>query len=366
MGITYYDTGTATLSVGSKTMTGQGTLWAGWVKPGDQVMPEEGTNNVVDVVVSNTEITLLKQYRGVAQAARPYTIMRTPDVVFTESLARTVLQGISGSALLALSDLVAATRKGIRFGATGSAETFPLEDFALTFLDDPDAISVLRTLGLNSLFGQTSAPLRLRGGGDQIETGHINQSGYGGAIGVEAASGQPYLVFFGGAGSTANTYRTRGFQGIGILGKTNGSLDFISVPALNADNQTAVAIAGIDASGMLRIAGEPVIDSLWTAAGGYIRFAKGIQICFVRASCSLNSNSFQTFSYPAAFSTSAQIGLGHGLAQASTSGDNGAWWDGGSRITLHNVGTTQGAMLYRGPLAATYGYVYITATGFWR
>jgi len=143
MGITYYDTGTATLAVGSKTMTGQGTLWSGWVKPGDQVMPEEGTNNVVDVVVSNTEITLLKPYRGVAQAARPYTIMRTPDVVFTESLARQVLQKVSDSTLVALAGIPPAPNKLPYLDGTSAAATVDFKAWARSFLGLPAAADKL-------------------------------------------------------------------------------------------------------------------------------------------------------------------------------------------------------------------------------
>ncbi len=155
MGITYYDTGTATLSVGSKTMTGQGTLWAGWVKPGDQVIPQEGTSGVVDAVVSNTEITLKNPYRGVAQAAQPYTIMRTPDVVFTESLARQVLQKVNDSSLVALAGLLPAARRGVRFDATANAETFPFSDKAVSLLGQNDE-AAMRTF-LNVAPKQSSA-----------------------------------------------------------------------------------------------------------------------------------------------------------------------------------------------------------------
>lgn len=138
MAIPYYITGTATLTVGSTTMTGQGTLWQGWVKPGDAVIAQEGTYNVVASVDSNTQITLLRPFRGVAQAAQPYIIMRTPDDVFTQTIARQVLQQVNDSLLVALAGMPPAARRGFRLDANAIAETFPFSDKAVSLLGQND------------------------------------------------------------------------------------------------------------------------------------------------------------------------------------------------------------------------------------
>ncbi|WP_144223595.1 hypothetical protein [Mesorhizobium amorphae] len=134
MAIPYYIIGTATLTVGSTIMTGQGTLWLGWVKPGDAVVPQEGTYNVVVSVDSNTQITLLRPFRGVAQAAQPYIIMRTPDDVFTQTLTRQLLQTVSDSTLAALAGIPPAPNKLPYLDGSAAAATVDFKAWARSFL----------------------------------------------------------------------------------------------------------------------------------------------------------------------------------------------------------------------------------------
>ncbi|HEV2502319.1 MAG TPA: hypothetical protein VGV39_04555 [Mesorhizobium sp.] len=134
MAIPYYIIGTATLTVGSTIMTGQGTLWQGWVKPGDAVIAQEGTYNVVVSVDSNTQITLLRPFRGVAQAGQPYIIMRTPDDVFTQTLTRQLLQTVSDSTLAALAGIPPAPNKLPYLDGSGAAATVDFKAWARSFL----------------------------------------------------------------------------------------------------------------------------------------------------------------------------------------------------------------------------------------
>lgn len=133
-----YNIGTATLTAGSATMTGQGTLWLGNVREGDQVIGYAGGTAIVGAVNSNTQITLTRPWRGAAQAAAVYEIVYTSDDVFAQALGRQVLQKISGSALMGLTDAVAAPRKGIRFDATSAASLFDMSDKAVSLLGEAD------------------------------------------------------------------------------------------------------------------------------------------------------------------------------------------------------------------------------------
>ncbi|QAZ46154.1 pyocin knob domain-containing protein [Mesorhizobium sp. Pch-S] len=329
MGITYYDTGAATLSVGSKTMTGQGTLWAGWVKPGDQVMPEEGTNNVVDVVVSNTEITLLKPYHGVAQAARPYTIMRTPDVVFTESLARKVLQDISSSPLVALAGLPAVSRSLIGFGPTQVAETVPLSDKVKAFLatiPSDDVVSLLAAANFASIRNSLNVAPK-QSAIDDATAGAgltVGAFGLGGVIGLSIPLNDYNKALRSGiyAGSGASA----------VNGPPNGAA-YGPMLVMARASTVVTQMAGFgDTVGSaftlyLRHTGDG--GATWTpwrpivpekganSSGFYSRFADGTQICWMQdltfgpittAAGSIYSGAAeQTFSFPAAFASAGQI-----------------------------------------------------------
>lgn len=126
-----YNFGTATLTNGSAAMVGQGTLWLGNVRPGDQVVSYTGQTAIVGTVDSNTSITLARAYRGASQTAQAYEILYTPDDPFTQQLAREVLQAISTSALVKLGGVTPAARKLVRFDANANAALSDLSDFGL-------------------------------------------------------------------------------------------------------------------------------------------------------------------------------------------------------------------------------------------
>lgn len=102
---------------------------------------------------------------------------------------------------------------------------------------------------------QMTARIAARSNGDSFEFGHTNSAGYGSSIGAEVSSGSPYIVFFAGAGTNVNTYRTRGVRGSGVRGTISGRFQFFSVPAANADNQVPVSTAEIDESGNFSLFG---------------------------------------------------------------------------------------------------------------
>lgn len=76
-----YRTGTVTVTSGSKTVTGSGTLWAVTVSPGDEfticdanALPTGGRYEVA-TVNSNTSITLVQNYQGSTASGLAYAIL---------------------------------------------------------------------------------------------------------------------------------------------------------------------------------------------------------------------------------------------------------------------------------------------------
>lgn len=85
--------------------------------------------------------------------------------------------------------------------------------------------------------------------GNCIEWGHPNGAGYGSVLAFNTGGGTPFIGFSLESGTNANTYRTRGFQGIGISGGTGGGIAFFTVASANADNQSNTQLFTVDLSG---------------------------------------------------------------------------------------------------------------------
>jgi hypothetical protein len=143
MAIPGYSVGTATLTAASATMTGQGTLWVGNVRPYDIVYGKDGKTGIVLTVDSNTQITLLRVWGGTTQAAQPYDIVFTSDDVFAQAYSRQIQKTLSESALIGLGGLTAAARKGVYFDATAAAALFDLTDGSRAELALPGAADTL-------------------------------------------------------------------------------------------------------------------------------------------------------------------------------------------------------------------------------
>lgn len=113
---------------------------------------------------------------------------------------------------------------------------------------------------------QTDAPLGVRGSDSNgIEFGHSNTSGYGSTIGHERSSGYPFVAFYAEAGTTSNTYRTRGNYGVVMRANTSGGWELVRIPSVNADNQSPVVQATIDASAILYTGGGAQFTTLASA-----------------------------------------------------------------------------------------------------
>jgi hypothetical protein len=91
--------------------------------------------------------------------------------------------------------------------------------------------------------------------GNCIEFGHSNSAGYRSTLGAWVGNGAPFLGLQCEAGTTGNTFRTRGIAGSLISTDNAGAMTFNRVTNSNADNQTAVESMRIDSSGSVYIAG---------------------------------------------------------------------------------------------------------------
>jgi trimeric autotransporter adhesin len=103
-------------------------------------------------------------------------------------------------------------------------------------------------LTVGTITGVTTASMVvLQGGntitnnfGNCIEFGHSNAAGYRASLGAWVGTGAPFIALCCEAGTTSNTFRTRGLTGTVIYNDTGGATVFSSVTNPNADNQTAV------------------------------------------------------------------------------------------------------------------------------
>jgi hypothetical protein len=92
--MSWYRTGTVVVTNGSKTVTGVGTLWTTAVNAGDAFALVDANLNPtgawyeVDVVVSNTEITLKQSYAGTTGSNNQYCVFNMVGNMTTPSFAQ--------------------------------------------------------------------------------------------------------------------------------------------------------------------------------------------------------------------------------------------------------------------------------------
>ncbi|QTK79698.1 hypothetical protein AT6N2_C2034 [Agrobacterium tumefaciens] len=112
---TWYGDGTATVAVGSRTVTGTDTGWLTEVsgltpiKVGDEFGIHVGRPIVIEKIISNTELLLADDWPGPAQTDAPYKIRLTPPSVFILPAMRTLLSSLSNGNLESLSEISVGT-----------------------------------------------------------------------------------------------------------------------------------------------------------------------------------------------------------------------------------------------------------------
>ena len=328
----YYDIGKATLTAGSDIMTGQGTLWLGNARPGDQAVSESGHTAIVGEVVSNTQIKLKRPYRGTSQAAQSYEILYTPDDPFTQQLGRKVLEAINASALVKLGAVTPAARQLVRFDQAGNAALSPLSDYMLTLLDDADAGAARATLGISG--AGSSVALRgaivppepwpnedLSPGGVHILIGgagyyQLNRTNAGAPIQTPPGWPQTYGSCWGFSSPDSNYgYGWQEFSGF------SGNRRWMrkAVNATTWGPWAEVYHQGNVIGAVSQVSGVPggALSTGWqsNANGYYKRDADGTQICICNPTINYTAAPVtpQTFTCPAAFVGAANTRWGKAI-----------------------------------------------------
>lgn len=108
---TWYGDGTATVAVGSRTVTGDDTGWltevAGLtpIKVGDKFGIHVGRPIVIEQIISDTELLLADDWPGPAQTDAPYKVELTPPTIAAVEAMRRLLASLSNGNLDSLSEI---------------------------------------------------------------------------------------------------------------------------------------------------------------------------------------------------------------------------------------------------------------------
>lgn len=134
---TWYGDGTATVAVGSRTVTGTDTGWltevAGLtpIKVGDKFGIHVGRPIVIEQIISDTELLLADDWPGPAQTDAPYKVELTSPTIAAVEAMRRLLASLSNGNLDSLSEITVGTDDipiGIGPGVFGTINKFTLKD----------------------------------------------------------------------------------------------------------------------------------------------------------------------------------------------------------------------------------------------
>ncbi|WP_246746639.1 fusion protein [Agrobacterium burrii] len=134
---TWYGDGTATVAVGSRTVTGTDTGWltavAGLtpIKAGDKFGIHVGRPIVIEQIISDTELLLADDWPGPAQTDAPYKVELTSPTIAAVEAMRQLLASLSNGNLDSLSEISVGTDDipiGIGPGVFGTIKKFELKD----------------------------------------------------------------------------------------------------------------------------------------------------------------------------------------------------------------------------------------------
>jgi hypothetical protein len=138
----WYRIGTVAVTNGSKTVTGTGTVWAANVQAGDAFIGPDGAYNEIDLVNSNTSITLVENYAGTTVASGgAYKIIPTQGRV--RDLAAQVAQLIVDYGEVESALTVDSGRVGLGKTPNASAK---LDVAGQVWVDAPSGDATLRML----------------------------------------------------------------------------------------------------------------------------------------------------------------------------------------------------------------------------
>jgi hypothetical protein len=128
-------------------------------------------------------------------------------------------------------------------------------------------ISATGIITLGTQAPQSTSIAGMRVNGNNFEWGHTNTAGYQATLGAEANTGAPFIALNAEAGTTSNTYRTRGVLGAGIRSNNSGGLTFFTLTNANADNQSPTNIMHVMGTGVVGIGVATPANILHLGAG---------------------------------------------------------------------------------------------------
>jgi hypothetical protein len=161
------------------------------------------------------------------------------------------VRNAAGSGGIAVSGTIATPYATIGFAA-------PIALPAPVTIVLPSAVGPILIVGINNSQSTPLISVRSAAGagvsGNEIEFGHPNPAGYGSNIGFEVGSGKPFIAFNAEAGTTVNTYRTRGIAGIVLQSDVAGAFLIGRVTTASADNQSVTNSVTVASTGAVAIA----------------------------------------------------------------------------------------------------------------
>lgn len=153
---TWYGDGTATVAVGSRTVTGTDTGWltevAGLtpIKVGDKFGIHVGRPIVIEKIISNTELLLADDWPGPAQTNAPYKVELTSPTIAAVEAMRRLLAVIGNGSLPSLAELQPTENTFPYFTSPFVAALAALTPFSRSILDDASGAAMFATMGATS------------------------------------------------------------------------------------------------------------------------------------------------------------------------------------------------------------------------
>ncbi|WP_313609326.1 pyocin knob domain-containing protein [Rhizobium sp.] len=224
-GVAYYNIGTATVAVNSKTVTGTGTNWLSVVggltaiKAGDKFGIHVGRPIIIASVDSNTQLTLEDNWPGPAQTNAVYKIeLTSPDVIAVEALRR-VLGSLSGGILYGVSQLTAAPNKALTIDETGAVALADLTTFGKSLIAALNSSAAYGALGV---IPNAQLPERLRSFATRVaDWNSARDSGVYFGDGSTANTPASPFAFIGFVTSYTSTYFVQRLVAFGNVGTAN-------------------------------------------------------------------------------------------------------------------------------------------------
>lgn len=184
-----YQTGTVSLTTGTKALVGVGTAWVtAGVQPGDLFF-KNGFVALVDTVNNDTSITLRDNWGGATlPAGTTYSIKYAPDQSRVQASVVALINSLSGPQFTALRNLnISTVDRLVYTDVANSLGVAPLTPWARTLLDDADAGTARGTLGA----GGTAANNTWTGDNTFTSSGTLSSFGTSRFTGILTSNGNP-------------------------------------------------------------------------------------------------------------------------------------------------------------------------------